>query len=112
MQAKDWADDDHLPPPIPGFPGNLMGPEPIDGQAPGTSGATSSSSSTADKAKDKVELTVHDRLLEKYFETYETPEEVSTIRRNPSRNAKCPCGSGKKFKKCCLIKPKIVSTPA
>ena len=22
----------------------------------------------------------------------------------PCRNAKCPCGSGKKFKQCCLIK--------
>jgi len=30
---------------------------------------------------------------------------VKQLRRNPNkpgRNAQCPCGSGKKFKKCCL----------
>ena len=32
---------------------------------------------------------------------------VKMIRNEPrtSRNDKCPCGSGKKFKKCCLYKP-------
>jgi hypothetical protein len=25
-----------------------------------------------------------------------------------TRNGKCPCGSGKKFKKCCLAKAKVV----
>ena len=26
--------------------------------------------------------------------------------KNPGRNAQCPCGSGKKYKKCCLHAPK------
>ena len=64
------------------------------------------------KSKDEAPLTSHDRMLEKYFETYETPTEISSIHKNPSRNALCPCGSGKKFKKCCLVKPRIISTPA
>jgi hypothetical protein len=27
------------------------------------------------------------------------------------RNDSCPCGSGKKFKKCCLVKPSVTSSP-
>ena len=30
----------------------------------------------------------------------------------PSRNDPCPCGSGKKYKKCCLSKEKISREPA
>jgi hypothetical protein len=28
-----------------------------------------------------------------------------------SRNAPCPCGSGKKYKRCCLNKPESIQTP-
>ena len=30
--------------------------------------------------------------------------ETSTIRKKIGRNEPCPCGSGKKYKKCCLNK--------
>lgn len=30
---------------------------------------------------------------------------------HPQRNKPCPCGSGKKFKKCCLHKPPKVVEP-
>jgi len=29
----------------------------------------------------------------------------------PSKNAPCPCGSGKKYKRCCIDKPRQVNTP-
>lgn len=33
------------------------------------------------------------------------PTPKQTLRRRISRNDPCPCGSGKKFKKCCLRNP-------
>ena len=33
-------------------------------------------------------------------------EPIKNTRRRPGRNDPCPCGSGKKFKKCCLVKEK------
>jgi hypothetical protein len=30
--------------------------------------------------------------------------------KTPGRNEKCPCGSGKKAKKCCLEKMKLVAS--
>ena len=32
------------------------------------------------------------------------PVEPITVDEKPERNAPCPCGSGKKFKKCCALK--------
>jgi SEC-C motif-containing protein len=38
-----------------------------------------------------------------YFVDGEAPEPVQSVRKGPKigRNAPCPCGSGKKYKKCC-----------
>ena len=38
-------------------------------------------------------------------------ESITVVRHQPTvgRNDPCPCGSGKKFKKCCLNKPKTSS---
>jgi uncharacterized protein YecA (UPF0149 family) len=33
------------------------------------------------------------------------PERPSPATPNPGRNDPCPCGSGKKYKKCCMDKP-------
>ena len=32
------------------------------------------------------------------------PAEINFVNKHISRNAKCPCGSNKKYKKCCLLK--------
>ncbi len=37
-------------------------------------------------------------------ELTEIPEEPIRAEKRPSRNAPCPCGSGKKYKKCCMNK--------
>ena len=31
--------------------------------------------------------------------------------KKPGRNEKCPCGSGKKYKKCCINKPTAEQHP-
>lgn len=38
--------------------------------------------------------------------TYTSKSRGTLIRKRPKvgRNESCPCGSGKKFKKCCLVK--------
>lgn len=33
-----------------------------------------------------------------------TPKQMNRIIPRVGRNEPCPCGSGKKFKKCCLVK--------
>jgi hypothetical protein len=38
-------------------------------------------------------------------------EIINPPRKSPKRNGKCPCGSGKKFKKCCIKEYHIVSKP-
>lgn len=45
---------------------------------------------------------VMDRRLEEVKAEHGDPEQV--IRRKVGRNEPCPCGSGTKFKKCCLSK--------
>jgi peptide deformylase len=42
-------------------------------------------------------ITIHDNA---------TPLQPIIAEKKPGRNEKCPCGSGKKYKKCCLNKPK------
>lgn len=65
---------------------------------------------------------IYDRRLERHYQIVKeavadpshpiheiiasaSPPELPTIRVNPKigRNAPCPCGSGKKYKKCCLM---------
>lgn len=50
----------------------------------------------AKKARSKEDLDAEKELLEK-------TEKVEPIKagEKPHRNAPCPCGSGKKYKKCC-----------
>jgi len=50
----------------------------------------------ARKARDKDEVRAEEELIEK-------TDKVEPIRSDgrPARNAPCPCGSGKKYKKCC-----------
>lgn len=44
----------------------------------------------------------HDDVLEK--QVSETPKAIARINgKSPERNKPCPCGSGKKFKKCCYL---------
>lgn len=45
------------------------------------------------------------RAERKYFKKMAIPPTPKQLKRNPpkvGRNEPCPCGSGKKFKKCCL----------
>ena len=45
-------------------------------------------------------------IIHNYHNHYPSYEPVETIRRTEpkiGRNQSCPCGSGKKYKKCCLI---------
>lgn len=53
----------------------------------------------ARKARSKDELEAEEELLEK-------TEKVEPIQadKQPGRNDPCPCGSGKKYKKCCGAK--------
>ena len=53
-------------------------------------------SDLAAKARGKDDMEAEEELLEK-------TERVEPIKATqaPSRNDPCPCGSGKKFKKCC-----------
>ena len=44
----------------------------------------------------------HKRVTE--FPVVEDKKPVHEKRKKIGRNAQCPCGSGKKFKKCCLNK--------
>jgi tetratricopeptide (TPR) repeat protein len=39
--------------------------------------------------------------LEKYVTAFSPPEEIHPPKRKIGRNEPCPCGSGKKYKKCC-----------
>lgn len=50
---------------------------------------------------------VGDKDQLQYFKPMEVPPTRQQMTRNPpsvGRNEPCPCGSGKKFKKCCLVK--------
>lgn len=40
-------------------------------------------------------------LAKHYYEQRKKPQPVKAIRMKPSLNAPCPCGSGKKYKRCC-----------
>ena len=44
------------------------------------------------------------RKLGGYQKYYEWKAEISKPKKTQGRNELCACGSGKKFKKCCLIK--------
>jgi len=47
--------------------------------------------------------------VEKIDDSYETPMMIKSYQKNSiKRNAKCPCGSNKKFKHCCLNKKGIL----
>ena len=56
-------------------------------------------SDLAAKARGKDDIEAEEELLE-------NTEKVEPIQadQTPSRNAPCPCGSGKKYKKCCGAK--------
>jgi preprotein translocase subunit SecA len=45
------------------------------------------------------------RLVDQASAYWGKPQPVS-IKREPGRNEHCPCGSGKKYKKCCLGAPR------
>ena len=49
----------------------------------------------------------------KYMPFGTTKKDIPYKRTEPkvNRNATCPCGSGKKFKKCCLIKKEVLCYP-
>ena len=53
-------------------------------------------SDLAKQARGKDDIEAEEELLD-------TTEKVEPIKadQTPNRNAPCPCGSGKKFKKCC-----------
>jgi len=53
----------------------------------------------ADNVKDLPQDT-QEKVME--METLPTPKQLS--RGKVRRNEPCPCGSGKKFKKCCILK--------
>jgi len=46
--------------------------------------------------------TIAELRLQKAREAIMHPEVVSFTQKKIGRNARCPCGSGKKFKKCCM----------
>jgi len=55
----------------------------------------------------KLEQSAGSMNSETLFDPEPETEETTTVRRNTpkiGRNAPCPCGSGKKYKKCCLNK--------
>ena len=62
------------------------------------------------KEYEKLQKQLRDagRLWElKYYKEMEIPPTPKQLARRPpkvGRNESCPCGSGKKFKKCCLEK--------
>lgn len=48
------------------------------------------------------------------METNQTPEQeaqATTVAGKVGRNDPCPCGSGKKFKKCCVDSPAYTAAP-
>lgn len=45
---------------------------------------------------------IFDEKMEQFL-AQQTPRMLKIYGRQPGRNEKCPCGSGKKFKKCCLL---------
>ena len=49
-------------------------------------------------------MAVEDRAYMKPMETHPTP--IQRARGRVGRNEPCPCGSGRKFKKCCLFRSK------
>ena len=51
--------------------------------------------------RDLMELTAEDMQYIKPMKHHPTP--TQRARRKVGRNDICPCGSGKKFKKCCLF---------
>lgn len=48
-------------------------------------------------------MRIEDRAFMRPMEVAPTPTQARTGR--VGRNDKCPCGSGRKFKACCLCKP-------
>ena len=44
------------------------------------------------------------RVIETYWELLRRGNPASKLAVEPGRNAPCPCGSGKKYKKCCLAR--------
>jgi len=53
----------------------------------------------------KRELITEEQRLAKAKEAIDNVDAVAFSQRKIGRNQPCPCGSGKKFKKCCLNKP-------
>jgi len=43
-----------------------------------------------------------ENVLVKYERTYEFPDKKGPVKIKIGRNEQCPCGSGKKYKKCCI----------
>ena len=56
-------------------------------------------SDLAKRARGKDDVEAEEELLEKTEKV-----EPLTAARTPNRNDPCPCGSGKKYKKCCGAK--------
>jgi len=52
------------------------------------------------EAKDALEKL--DKTYERKMDRESQLEQVRTLKKNKYRNKPCPCGSGKKYKKCCL----------
>ena len=52
---------------------------------------------------DIIQTIFNVRLVEKPLQTVQ-PLSVQDLKNRPERNSPCPCGSGKKYKKCCLNK--------
>ena len=52
---------------------------------------------------DIIQTIFNVRLVEKPLQTVQ-PLSVQGLKNRPERNSPCPCGSGKKYKKCCLNK--------
>ena len=56
--------------------------------------------------EDSAEKEFSEKELEKIFKAAEDDRTLHNPAKKIGRNDPCPCGSGKKYKKCCLNKPK------
>lgn len=54
------------------------------------------------RAENQVML--NEKLISLHQRDINNPNVTRIVQRKIGRNEICPCGSGKKFKKCCLIK--------
>lgn len=54
---------------------------------------------------DSTQKKMDDKHLEKMLEKIEKEQIVQNTKKKIGRNDPCPCGSGKKYKKCCMNKP-------